>query len=61
MAGLSSLLLHQLASAVGERAERLLGRNRRADLVVVPRLLRLRRLLDLDEVRRVYLAAVKYE
>ena len=31
LAALSSLLLHQLASAVGERAECLVGRNRRAD------------------------------
>ena len=52
------LLLHQRAVALVERAEGLLGRDRRADLVVVPRRLRLGRLLDLEQVGGVDLAAV---
>src|SRR5882724_10466085 len=54
----AKLLFDELAATLIERTERLLGRDRRADLVVVPGILRLRRLLDLDEVRRVNLAAV---
>src|SRR4029079_3806651 len=49
---------HQRAAAVLERAERLVGRDRREDLVIVPRRLRLRRCLHLDQVARMYLAAV---
>src|SRR5262245_60172505 len=52
------LLFDELASALIERAEGLLRGDRRADLVVVPRVLRLGRLLDLDEVSGVNLADV---
>src|SRR5664279_3331523 len=51
-------LFHQRAVAILQRPERLVGRDRRADLVVVPRALRFRRLLDFDQVRRMDLAAV---
>src|SRR5881296_2050790 len=54
----SRSFLHQLAAALVERTEGLLGRDRRADLVVVPGVLRLRRLLDLNEVGRMDLPAV---
>src|SRR3989442_5579807 len=52
------LLLDELAPTLIERTKSLLGRNGRADLVVIPRVLRLGRLLHLDQVRRVDLAAV---
>src|SRR5881628_3060032 len=52
------LFLDELAPSLVERPERLLGRDGRLDLVVVPRVLRLGRLLHLDEVRRMDLAAV---
>src|SRR5207245_4059672 len=52
------LLLDELAPTLVERTKRLLGGNGRADLVVVPRVLRLGRLLHLDQVRRMDLAAV---
>src|SRR5258706_13835510 len=51
-------LLDERAAAVGHRPERLVGRDRRTDLVVVVRALRLGRLLHLHEVRVVDLAAV---
>src|SRR5262245_65988670 len=54
----ASLFLDELTSALIKRAERLIGGNSRADLVVIPRVLRLRRLLDLDEVRGMNLAPV---
>src|SRR5262249_41629947 len=47
------LLLDQRAARVLERLERDLGRDRRADAVVVPGLLRLARLLHLEEVHLV--------
>src|SRR5437660_6923081 len=50
--------LHQRALAILQRAERLIGRDRRAHLVIVPGSLRLRRLFHLDQVRRMDLAAV---
>src|SRR5437870_7740920 len=50
--------LHQRTLAVLERPKRLIRGNRRANLVIVPRTLRLRRLLDLDQVRGMNLAAV---
>src|SRR5262245_14573603 len=53
-----SLLLHERAVTLVEGAEGLLGGDGRADLVVVPGVLGLRRLLDLDQVGRVDLAAV---
>src|SRR5207245_334547 len=43
----NALLLHQLTAALIQRPECLIGGNGRADLVVVPRVLGLRRLLDL--------------
>src|SRR5262249_56131825 len=46
----SLLLLHQRTLALIERAEGLVGGNGRADLVVVPRRLRLRGLLHLHEI-----------
>src|SRR5438094_6801637 len=52
------LLLDELAPTLIEWTKSLLGRNGRADLVVIPRVLRLGRLLHLDQVRRVDLAAV---
>src|SRR2546422_9198679 len=52
------LLLHERAVALVHRPERLLGRNRGAHLVVVPRALGLRRLLHLEQVDRMDLAAV---
>src|SRR6059036_2561741 len=52
------LFLDELAPSLVEWPERLLGRDGRLDLVVVPRVLRLGRLLHLDEVRRMDLAAV---
>src|SRR5512133_244987 len=51
-------LLHQRAATVGKRTERLVRWNRCADLVIVPRRLRFRRLLHFDEIRRMNLAAV---
>src|SRR5688572_12051210 len=51
-------LLDERAASLGQRTERLLRGDRRADLVVVPRTLRLRRLLHLDEISRVDLASV---
>src|SRR6188768_409311 len=56
--GNARCLFHQRAFPVLERTECLLGRDRRLDLVVVPRCLRLGGLLDLHEIRRVDLAAV---
>src|SRR5262245_33618544 len=50
--------LHQRAAAFGQRAEGFVRRNGGAELVVVPRSLRLRRLLDLEQIHRVDLAAV---
>src|SRR5437016_1195548 len=50
--------LDQRTLTVLQRPERLVGGNRRADLVVVPRRLRFRGLLDLDQIRGVNLAAV---
>src|SRR4029453_6249301 len=44
------LLLHEGAVALVQRPERLLGGDGRAQLVVVPRALGLRRLLDLEEI-----------
>src|SRR5262249_38087931 len=52
------LFLNELASALIERPESLLRGDRCADLVVVPWVLRLRRLLDLNEIRGMDLAAV---
>src|SRR5262249_10654550 len=52
------LFLNELASALIERPESLLRGYRCADLVVVPWVLRLRRLLDLNEIRGMDLAAV---
>src|SRR5262244_2084353 len=52
------LLLHELAPTQVERAESLLRGDRRADLVVIPGILRLGRLLDLDEICGVDLATV---
>src|SRR5882672_3353356 len=51
-------LLHQGAAALFLGTERLIRRNRGADLVVVPGVLRLRRLLHLEQIRRVDLAPV---
>src|SRR5690348_11699463 len=53
-----SALFHQRAAALFLRPERLVGRDGGAQLVVVVRVLRLRRLLHLEEVRGVDLAAV---
>src|SRR5713101_9257013 len=52
------LFLDELAPSLVEWPERLLGRDGRLDLVVVPRVFRLGWLLHLDEVRRMDLAAV---
>src|SRR6266851_9549182 len=52
------LLFHERAVALVDGPEGLLGRDGRADLVVVPRVLRLGRLLDLDQIRGVDLAPV---
>src|SRR5258705_3708057 len=52
------LLLHEGAVALVHRPEGLLGRNGRAQLVVVPRALGLVRLLHLEEIRGVDLPAV---
>src|SRR5258706_14750568 len=52
------LLLHQGAVALVDGPERLLGGGGRARLVVVPRPLGLGRLLDLEQVHGVQLAAV---
>src|SRR5438270_4588967 len=49
-------LLHQRTLARIERAEGLVRGNGRADLVVIPRVLRFRGLLHLDEIRRMDLA-----
>src|SRR5215510_16348571 len=54
----ASLFLDELTSALIKRAERLIGGNSRADLVVIPRVLRLRRLLHFNEVRGMNLAPV---
>src|SRR5690349_1023646 len=54
----SPLLLHQRAVALIDGPERLRGRDRRAQLVVVPRRLGLPRLLDLVEEHVVDLPAV---
>src|SRR5688500_6067304 len=51
--------LHQRTIALLQRPERLLGRNGRADLVQIPRSLRLCWLLHLDQVRGMDLAAVR--
>src|SRR5215470_5916440 len=56
--GAVMLLLHQRALALVERAEGLVGGNGRADLVVVPRRLRLRGLLHLHEIGGMDLASV---
>src|SRR5580765_1688361 len=53
------LLLHQGAIPLIDRPERLGGGNGRAQLVVVPRRLGLRRLLHLEEVHVVDLAPVR--
>src|SRR5204863_1080450 len=55
---LTFLLLYERTVALVHRPERLLGGNRRADLVVVPRAPGLRRLLHLEEVHGMDLAAV---
>src|SRR4029453_7387475 len=52
------LLLHHRTVALIDGTERLARRNRRAQLVQVPWPLRLGRLLHLEEVHRVKLAAV---
>src|SRR5438034_9882766 len=54
----ATLFLDELAPALIERPERLLGGNGRADFVVIPRVLGLGRLLDLDEICGMDLAAV---
>src|SRR5688572_26881798 len=54
----SFLLLHEGAVALVDGAEGLLGRDRRARLVVVPRAFGLGRLLHLEEIGGVDLAAV---
>src|SRR5262245_30877288 len=53
-----SLAAHERAAAFRQRAERLIGRDGGAHLEVVPWALRFRRLLHLDQVHRVDLAAV---
>src|SRR5688572_21792811 len=53
-----ALLLHERAVALVHRPERLLGGNDGALLVVVPRALRLRRLLHLEQVRGMHLSPV---
>src|SRR6266545_1134663 len=53
-----ALLLDQWAVALVDGAEGLVRRDRGPDLVVVPRILRLRGLLHLDQVRRVDLPTV---
>src|SRR5262249_53875714 len=50
--------LDQRATAFSQRAEGLVRRNGGAELVVVPRPLRLRRLLDLEQIHRMDLAPV---
>src|SRR4029453_3736246 len=55
----ATLLLDELASTLIKGAESLLSGDGRPDLVVVPWILRLRRLLDLDQIRRVNLAPVR--
>src|SRR5262249_47179330 len=52
------VFVHERAAAFRQRPEGLIGRNGGADLEVVPRGLRFRRLLHLDQVHRVDLAAV---
>src|ERR1700752_1399613 len=54
----ASLLFHQRAVALIDRPERLFGRDRRADLVVVPRVLGLERLLHPDQKPRMDLSTV---
>src|SRR5215831_8425053 len=56
--GAVMLLLHQGALALVERPEGLIGGNGRADLIVVPRRFRFRRLLHLHEVGGMDLAPV---
>src|SRR5439155_13914319 len=51
-------LLHQRASPIGYRPERLLGGNRRNQLVIIIRIFRLLRLLHLEQIHRVDDAAV---
>src|SRR5262249_8866962 len=53
------LLFHELATTLVERTECLLRGDRRADLVVIPGVLGLGRLLDLDEIRGMNLAPVR--
>src|SRR5262245_58506230 len=50
--------LDQRATAFGQRAEGFVRWNGGAELVVVPRSLRLRRLLDLEQIHRMDLAPV---
>src|SRR5215510_5853701 len=50
---------HQRATALGERPERLVLRDGGAHFVIVPGTLRFRRLLDLEQIHRVDLAAVR--
>src|SRR5499427_2728288 len=52
------LAVHERAAAFRQRPERLIGRDGGADLEVVPPALRFRRLLHLDQIHRVDLAAV---
>src|SRR5438034_11683319 len=54
-----ALLFHQRTLALIQGAECLVRGDRRAQLVVIPWPLRLRRLLDLVEIHRVGLAAVR--
>src|SRR5579872_4503616 len=51
-------LLDQRTTAGIERTERLLGRDRLDELVEVPRRLRFRRLLDLEQIHVAHQAAV---
>src|SRR5262245_2836403 len=55
---ISASALHQRAAAIGQRAEGFVGRDGGADFVIIPGALRFRRLLDLEQIHRVDLAAV---
>src|SRR5262245_20865099 len=49
---------HQRAAAFGQGAKSLVRRDRGAQFVIVPRGLRFRRLLDLEEIHRMDFSAV---
>src|SRR5437867_1283831 len=55
----TSASLVEWTIAILQRPESLIGWNRRADLVQVPLALRFRRLLGLDQVRRMDLASIR--